>query len=228
MKTSKLALFDLDHTLLNGDSAKEWWDYLINHGVVDEKKCRAQHLAFSEAYRRGTMDIQALLQFQLNILTHHPKETLHAWREEYVEKHIRPLIVDAGWKTIAQHKKEGDDLILITATNEFLTAPIAEMLGIQHLIASRVERDAQGNYTGRSFGTPSYQEGKIKRLEEWCAEQGRSLEDYKEVWFYSDSHNDLPLLSKVSHPVIVNPDEKLLQHAQEKKWPIVDFGVLRN
>jgi len=224
----KLALFDLDHTLLNGDSCKEWGNYLIHNGIVEEANYRAEHLVFCEDYHRGVMDIQALLKFQLEILTRHPKEQLHAWREEYVEQRIRPLILDAGRKAIERHKKEGDEIILITATSEFLTAPIAELLGIKHLIASNVERDAQGNYTGRSFGIPSYQEGKVRRLQEWCLDQGRSLEDYKDVWFYSDSHNDLPLLSKVNHPVAVNPDAKLLQHAREKNWPVVDFGVLGN
>src|SRR3990167_6731064 len=142
----KLALFDLDHTLLNGDSEYQWGTYLIERGLIDPVPYRARHALFCEAYRKGILDIQELLQFQLEFLTRHPVEKLHTWRKEYVEEWIRPLLLPRGIEAIEQHHKRGDDLILITATNEFLTEPIAEFLGIKHLIASKVEIDLQGVY----------------------------------------------------------------------------------
>ena len=222
-----LILFDLDHTLLNGDTQSEWGCYLAARGVIDLTAYQAKMASFEESYRHGRLNIQELVQFQLAILKPFPIEQLHAWREEFVQQRIRPLIVDAGWKAIAHHQEQGDELILITATNEFLTTPIAQLLGIRHLIASKAECDAQGNYTGESCGVPSYREGKITRLHEWLAAEGRSWNDYEEIIFYSDSHNDLPLLSLVHRPIIVNPDQQLLAHAREKNWEIVDFGITR-
>lgn len=222
-----LVLFDLDHTLLNGDTEIEWGRYLIERGLLEPKEYYATLAHFNQGYRQGKLDIYGLLQFQLKFLTRYPFETLYAWREEYIEKHIRPLIVEAGWRALAKHRSEGAEIILITATHEFLTTPIAKLLGIKHLIASRAERDAQGNYTGNTLGTPSYREGKVIRFQEWLDEQDHDRNDYKEILFYSDSHNDLPLLSIVTHPIAVNPDEQLLQHALQQHWQIADFGVER-
>lgn len=226
MKPS-LVLFDLDHTLLNGDTQSEWGRYLADRNIIDLVAYQTKMAHFDQGYRQGKLDVEGLLQFQVEILKPYSLEKLHAWREEFVKERIRPLIVEEGWKAIAHHQKQGDQIILITATNEFLTKPIAQLLGIEHLIALKEERDQQGKYTGRVVGVPSYREGKIRRLEEWLIEQGRSFEDYTGTWLYSDSHNDLPLFLIVNNPVVVNPDKKLLDYAQEKKWPIVDFGVRR-
>jgi HAD superfamily hydrolase (TIGR01490 family) len=223
----KLVLFDLDHTLLNGDTQSEWGCYLADRGIIDYDDYQKAMAVFDETYRRGALDIRALVEFQVKILKPYPLSTLHEWREEFVQERIQPLLVEAGRKTIAEHKKQGDDLILITATNEFLTTPIAELLGINHLIASQEEHDAQGNLTGRFCGIPSYREGKVTRLQQWLQQQKRCWEDYQEVWFYSDSHNDLPLLSLVHRPIIVNPDEQLYQQALKNQWKIVDFGIKR-
>ena len=223
----KLVLFDLDHTLLNGDTQSEWGHYLADRGVIDLAAYQEAMAVFDETYHRGALDIRALVEFQIKILKPYPLPTLYAWREEFVQERIRPLLVDAGWKAIAEHKKQGDELVLITATNQFLTTPIAELLGINHLIASQEEYDAQGNLTGRFCGIPSYREGKVTRLHQWLKEQGRSRSDYNKILFYSDSHNDLPLLSLVDEPIIVNPDPQLREHALKNNWKVVDFGIQR-
>ena len=223
----KLVLFDLDHTLLNGDTQSEWGGYLADRGIIDLAAYQEEMAVFDETYRRGALDIRALVEFQVKILKPYPLPTLHAWREEFVQERIRPLLVEAGWKAITEHKKQGDELILITATNEFLTTPIAEHLGIKHLIASQEEYDAQGNLTGHLCGIPSYREGKVTRLHQWLKEQGRSRGDYNKILFYSDSHNDLPLLSLVNEPIIVTPDPQLREHALKNNWKIVDFGIQR-
>jgi HAD superfamily hydrolase (TIGR01490 family) len=220
-----LVLFDLDHTLLNGDTQSEWGCYLADRGIIDFAVYQKKMAEFDAAYSQGKLDISALLDFQMEILRPYSLEEITAWRDAFVEERIRPLIVKEGWKRLAQHQHADDEIILITATNEFLTTPIAELLGIKNLIALQEERDEEGKYTGRILGTPSYREGKITRLQEWLITQGHSFEDYDGIWFYSDSHNDLPLFLIATHPIVVNPDDTLLDYAQKKKWPIVDFGV---
>jgi len=219
----KLALFDLDHTLLNGDSDVAWADYLMDRGVLNPAIHRAQSEAFYESYQKGTLDIQAWLRFQLEPLTRYPLETLYEWRQEFIEANIRPLLLEDGIKTIERHRAEGAEVVMVTATNDFVTEPIAGLLGITELIATQAERASDGRYTGQAFGTPSFREGKITRLHEWLSKKGRALEEYSSVWFYSDSHNDIPLLSMVNHPVAVNPDATLLKHARELGWTVADF-----
>jgi HAD superfamily hydrolase (TIGR01490 family) len=222
-----LALFDLDHTLLNGDTQSEWGGYLADHGLIDKDDYQEAMARFDHDYGRGFLDVGALVAYQLQILKPYPLSKLHTWRKEFIEERIRPLIVEAGWSALTEHRKQGDELILITATNEFLTAPIAKLLGIEHLIASQEEHDAAGNFTGHLSGVPSYREGKVTRLHQWFQEQNRSWSDYEEVWFYSDSHNDLALLSIVDRPMVVNPDPQLREHALKNRWKIVDFGIRR-
>lgn len=222
-----LVLFDLDHTLLNGDTQSEWGCYLADRGIIDLATYQEAMAVFDESYHRGALDIKALVEFQIAILKPYPLPTLHAWRKEFVQERIRPLLVEAGWKTVREHQARGDDLILITATNEFLTTPIAELLGIRHLIASQEEYDDQGNLTGYFCGIPSYREGKVTRFHQWLQEEGRQRSDYGKILFYSDSHNDLPLLSVVDEPIIVNPDPQLREHALKNSWKIVDFGIQR-
>lgn len=223
-----LILFDLDHTLLNGDTQSEWGRYLADHGIINFEEYQKEMAVFDQAYQQGKLDIRALVEFQIAMIKPYSLERLYQWRLEFVQKRISPLIVEAGWSAIRKHQEEGDHLVLITATNAFLTAPIAELLGIQHLIASQEEYDAEGNLTGGLSGIASYREGKVTRLHQWFQEEQYSKDDYKEIWFYSDSHNDLPLLSIVDQPIIVNPDHLLREHALKNQWKIVDFGIKRS
>lgn len=222
-----LILFDLDHTLLNGDTQSEWGRYLADREIINFEEYQKTMAVFDRTYREGKLDIKALVEFQIGILKPHPMATLHAWREAFIQERIRPLLAQAGWETVKRHQQRGDELILITATNVFLTTRIADFLKIKHLIASREEYDEIGNFTGRFHGIPSYREGKVTRLQQWFQEQKRSREDYQEIWFYSDSHNDIPLLSLVDRPMIVNPDVQLHEHALKKQWEILDFGIKR-
>ncbi|MFI0348181.1 MAG: HAD family hydrolase [Chthoniobacterales bacterium] len=219
----KLALFDLDHTLLDGDSEDQWGSYLIERGILDPLAYHPRKEVFHQSYREGALDIQALITFQLEVLMAYPKEMLYEWREEYIKTRIRPLVLKKGLQVIQEHQSQYHDIILITATNEFFTEPIARLLGIDHLISTRLEKHPDGTYTGKALGTPSYREGKVIRLDEWLAEQGRVLDDYEEIWFYSDSHNDLPLLTMVDHPIAVNPDKQLLEYSLKHNWKIMDF-----
>lgn len=219
----KLALFDLDHTLINGDSDTSWANYLMTRGVLDPVKHKAQSDTFYQHYLEGGLDIQAWLRFQLEPLSRYPLETLHAWRRDFVETCIRPLVLEEGLKAIARHRDDGAEVVMITATNDFVTEPIAELLGVSVLIATQAEREQDGRYTGRPYGTPSFREGKIARLNEWLSQQGKSLTQYSDTWFYSDSHNDIPLLSMVKTPVAVNPDATLLNHARQLGWAVADF-----
>jgi HAD superfamily hydrolase (TIGR01490 family) len=214
----RLVLFDLDNTLLAGDSDFEWAQFLIEQGVVDREVYEAHNLSFLRNYQAGTLDIHAFLNFQLKPLSRHPRSQLSDWHREFMELKIRPLIRDKARSLVERHR--GDLRVVITATNSFVTAPIAREFGIAELIATEPE-ERNGEFTGRVNGTPCFREGKVTRLEAWLAGRGRALTDYSESWFYSDSHNDLPLLDRVSHPVAVDPDETLRAHAGRRGWPII-------
>lgn len=216
----KLALFDLDNTLLNGDSDFEWAQFLIGKGVVDREIQEAKNIEFYEQYKAGTLDIQAFLAFQLAPLTRHPRAELDAWHAEYLERHIRPLIGDAARALVRQHLDGGDLCALVTATNSFVTGPIAREFGVAHLIATVPEWE-DGRFTGRARGTPSFREGKILRTEAWLESLGLCWGSFEKSYFYSDSLNDLPLLSTVDTPVAVDPDETLRAHASEMGWKII-------
>jgi len=214
-----LVLFDLDNTLLAGDSDYLWGEFLVEKGIVDGDAYRQANERFYEQYREGCLDIAEFLYFALKPLAEHPAERLYAWREDFIEEKIRPILLDAARELIERHRQAGDLPVVITATNRFVTEPIARLYGIEHLIATTPEfRD--GRYTGRFEGTPCFQEGKVQRLYEWMEENDHGLAD---SWFYSDSHNDLPLLVKVSNPVAVDPDATLLGVAQEKGWPVISL-----
>jgi len=212
-----LALFDLDDTLLNGDSDHSWGIYLSTLGVVDVELQLQQQDYFYEQYIAGTLDIMEFLKFQLKPLTQHPVNQLLSWRSSYIEDIIKPMIHAGKPELIEPHRKNGDTLVIITATNDFLTQPIAELLRIPHLIATQVEVK-NGIYTGKVTGIPCFKKGKIERLNEWLIDQPK----FEQSYFYSDSINDQPLLEWVDHPIAVTPDERLRQHAQRLKWPIVD------
>ena len=215
----ELALFDLDHTLLDGDSDVSWAQFLIEEGVLHPEEYHAKNLWFAERYKDGTLDIHEFLDFQLAPLAAHPRAQLDAWHEEYMQRKIRPIIHARAAELIAGHA--GALTALVTATNRFITAPIARELGIPNLVATDIE-EVDGAFTGKPRGTPSFREGKVTRVNEWLASLGRRLEDY-DSWFYSDSLNDLPLLERVTHPVAVDPDDTLRAHARERGWCIMSL-----
>jgi HAD superfamily hydrolase (TIGR01490 family) len=214
-----LVLFDLDNTLLEGDSDYEWAQHLIETGVLDADEYNARNDWFFERYKDGTLDIHEFLQFQLAPLTRHPRAQLDAWHRDFMQRRIRPIIRRKAVELIAQHADA--ERAIVTATNRFITAPIAAELGIESLIATDIE-EVEGAFTGRPRGTPTFREGKIVALDAWLMGKGHRLSDY-ESWFYSDSHNDLPLLERVDHPVAVDPDARLRAHAAECGWPIISL-----
>jgi HAD superfamily hydrolase (TIGR01490 family) len=214
-----LAIFDLDNTLLRGDSDVEWGRFLIHKGAVDAEYAAREHDRYYAEYVAGTLNIYEFLEFQLKPLAEHPRELLEAWRREFLDRHIKPLITDSARQLIEHHRSRGDTLLIITATNSFITGPIAECFGIEQLIATEPEQ-RDGHFTGKVAGTPCYREGKVVRLNHWLQANGRDLNG---SWFYSDSHNDLPLLAEVDHPVAVNPDAQLEAHARSHHWQILDL-----
>jgi HAD superfamily hydrolase (TIGR01490 family) len=216
----RLALFDLDYTLLPIDSDYEWARFLVRAGVVDGAEYEQRNDEFFRQYHAGTLDIDEFLAFQLAPLGEHPPETLERWHDQFMDEVIQPAIRDGALELVRTHRDRGDLCAIVTATNEFVTAPIARAFGIEHLIATGVER-VDGRYTGRPRGTPSFREGKILRTREWLEAMGRDLADFGESWFYSDSSNDVPLLELVTNPVATNPDERLAALAGERGWQVL-------
>ena len=217
-----LVLFDLDNTLLAGDSDYEWGQFLIAKGAVDGAHYEARNKAFYEDYKAGRLDIHAFLAFALRPLATHPRAQLEAWRAEYVETRIKPMMTPAARDLVKRHLDEADLVAVITATNSFVTAPIAREFGITHLIATDPE-EIDGRFTGQVRGTPCFREGKVTRLQHFLGGLGTQLDQLDSSWFYSDSHNDLPLLEIIQHPVAVDPDPTLHAHAQEKGWPVISL-----
>jgi HAD superfamily hydrolase (TIGR01490 family) len=214
-----LALFDLDNTLIAGDSDYLWGCFLVEQGIVDGSHYERENRRFYDQYRVGELDIYEFLDFQLRPLAEHGLASLQQWRKQYVEEKISPILLPKAHELIDRHRQQGDTLVVITATNRFITAPIVELYDIPHLLATEPElQDEQ--YTGRVAGTPCFQDGKVERLGDWLADNQQSLDN---SWFYSDSHNDLPLLNKVTHPVAVDPDEILEQHARDHDWPVISL-----
>ncbi|HJV06300.1 MAG TPA: HAD family hydrolase [Chromobacteriaceae bacterium] len=218
-----LALFDLDNTLLAGDSDFEWPRFMIKRGMVDQEVYDRRNNHFYEQYKAGTLDINEYLEFVLEPLTRYSRAELDVLHAQYMEEHIKPIILPKGRELLAAHQAAGDEVLIITATNRFITGPIARELGVDTLIAVEVEEDGDGQFTGKPTGVPSYQDGKITRLNMWLAEHGKTLASYDQSFFYSDSRNDLPLLSIVSHPVAVDPDETLRAHAEAHGWPVISL-----
>lgn len=211
-----LALFDLDNTLLGGDSDHEWGQFLVDRGIVDGDDYARRNDAFYADYQAGTLDIDAFLRFTLRPLAENSLDDLLAWREAFFEERIRPMLLPAADHLLAEHRERGDTLVIITATHRFVTAPIAEHFGVDTLIATEPEfRD--GRYTGGVVGTPCFQEGKVVRMREWLDETGADLGG---SCFYSDSRNDIPLLELVERPVAVDPDPALAEHARSHGWPV--------
>lgn len=214
----RLALFDLDNTLLAGDSDYEWAQYLIDQGVLERERYEARNLEFYEQYKAGVLNIHEFLEFQLKPLAQYSRAQLDAWHRGFMRTRIDPMISADALALVEKHRS--DLQAIITATNSFVTAPIARRFGIDHLIATTPEECAEG-YTGGVTGLPCFREGKVTRLNGWLESLGRRFEDFTETWFYSDSANDLPLLERVSHPVAVDPDPRLEAHALSRAWPIL-------
>nr|WP_276322304.1 HAD-IB family hydrolase [Halomonas neptunia] len=214
-----MAIFDLDNTLLSIDSDHAWGEFLLEQGVVDPIAYREANERFMADYNAGTLDMAAFLEMALKPLADNTPEQLSAWHQQFMASKIEPSILPKAEELLARHRTKGDTLLIITATNRFITAPIAERLGVDHLIAVNPEV-ANGRYTGRVSGIPSYREGKVTRLNQWLEQQDISMDG---AWFYSDSHNDLPLLEQVDHPVAVDPDETLRKVAEERHWRIMSL-----
>jgi HAD superfamily hydrolase (TIGR01490 family) len=213
----ELALFDLDNTLLAGDSDFEWGQFLIGNGIVDRAEFEARNLQFYQDYQRGELDIFAFLDFQLRPLAAHPRAQLDLWHQAFMDQTVRPMITAAGRAQVQQHLRDGAIVAIVTATNSFVTGPIARELGVQHLIAT-VPAQTNGQFTGKPRGTPSFREGKIERVESWLESLGLCWQSFQRSWFYSDSHNDLPLMQRVTDPVAIDPDPKLSAIATEHGW----------
>ncbi|MBI5429809.1 MAG: HAD family hydrolase [Nitrosomonadales bacterium] len=217
-----LALFDLDNTLLNGDSDFEWSQFLIRIGVLDRELFEAKNLEFYEHYKAGTLDINAFLDFQLKPLSRHSRKTLDEWHRQFMREQVAGMITQPARELVDKHRAAGDTCVIITATNSFVTAPIAREFRVEHLIATEPEH-RDGEFTGNVAGVPSFREGKITRLDSWLTERGWMLDSFEDTTFYSDSLNDLPLLCKVKHPVAANPDATLRAHAEQHGWRIISL-----
>jgi HAD superfamily hydrolase (TIGR01490 family) len=218
----RLVLFDLDNTLLTGDSDYEWGQFLVDRGVLERARYEAQNRAYYEQYVEGTLDIHEYLGFALRPLAEHSPQQLARWHAQFMRERIAPMITPPARALVRRHLGGGELCAIITATNSFVTAPIAREFGVPHLIATEPEcRD--GLFTGRVAGTPCFREGKLRRLDEWLAARGERLEDFAESVFYSDSHNDLPLLERVTRPIAVDPDEALAAEAARRGWAVVSL-----
>ncbi|MFQ5545238.1 MAG: HAD family hydrolase [Acidiferrobacterales bacterium] len=213
-----LAIFDLDNTLLAGDSDHAWGQFLVERNLVDGQYYERENERFYEAYQDGALDIHEYLAFALSPLTQHDLPTLEQWRRDFVHSKILPMIKPRARNLVDKHRQAGDTLVIITSTMDFITQPIAQEFGIEYLIASQAEI-LNGRFTGNVVGTPCYRHGKVERLQTWVTEHGESMAG---SWFYSDSHTDLPLLNAVDNPVAVNPDETLRAEAQARGWRIID------
>ena len=220
--SQNLALFDLDNTLLAGDSDYNWSLFLISEGLLDAKTHHDRNEQFYQDYKKGCLDIVAFLEFQLQPLSQHKKSFLDALHLKYMQTIIRPMMTVKAQSLVDQHKSAGDLCVVITATNSFVTKPIATAYGIEHLIGSDPEMH-NGQYTGGVVGVPSFQEGKVTRLNLWLAERGKTLQDFVTSYFYSDSHNDLPLMQLVTNPVAVDADSILTAHAKQQQWPQISL-----
>ena len=216
-----LAIFDLDETLIATDSDHEWGQYLCDHGLVDADQYRARNHAFYQQYKAGQLNIDEYLAFVCSVLAQYPIEELRRYRRDFVKERIEPLMLDQAQALVNEHKERGDIVMVVTSTIEFVTRPIIGAFGIDILIAPDPEI-VNHRYTGNIVGVPSFAEGKVTRLKSWMAETGHTLDGSH---FYSDSHNDLPLLRLVDHPVAVDPDPILRAEAEEKNWRVI---TLRN
>ena len=223
---ANLALFDLDHTLIPTDSDHEWGRFMVKHGMVDAENFARENDRFYADYKAGKLDIHAYLVAMLTPLAKYSRAQLAEYHQMYMHEVIKPTIVPVALELVRQHRDAGDLCCMVTATNESITGPIAAVFGVDKLIACEAETvDGQphSDYTGRPTGTPSSKEGKIVRTEAWLASLGKTWSDFERSYFYSDSHNDIPLLQKVTDPIATNPDDTLRAHAQANGWRILEL-----
>tara|TARA_Y100001949_G_scaffold139513_1_gene121372 strand:- start:1181 stop:1834 length:654 start_codon:yes stop_codon:yes gene_type:complete len=215
----RLAIFDIDNTLIAGDSDLLWGEFLCERNYVDSNVYKAEHEKYYKDYLSGKLDINNFLKFQLKVLGENDLNLLKKWRKDFFEEKIRPVILPKAYQLIDKHRNQNHDLLIITATNRFIVEPIASEFKIENIIACEPEIYNE-QFTGKFTGTPSYAEGKVERFNDWLKTIGRRLE---ESWFYSDSHNDIPLMKEVNHPVAVDPDESLKNEAIKVGWPIISL-----
>lgn len=218
---NNLALFDLDHTLLPIDSDYEWGQFLVRTGAVDAADFKRRNDAFFAQYQAGKLDPVEYLEFALGTLARFPRRELDAMREQYLHEVVRPAVRPTALDLVKRHQDAGDLVGIITATNRYVTEPIAALFSVPHLIAALPEEDEHGNLTGKLSGTPTQGHGKVTHMHAWLDRIGRPFGSFARSHFYSDSHNDLPLLSVVSHPVATNPNAVLAAHAAQHSWPLL-------
>lgn len=214
-----LAIFDLDNTLIADDSDYLWGQFLVDQGIVDKDRYEKANARFYSDYKQGTLNIVEFLNFSLQPLADNDPQQLYRWRTQFIREIITPLLLKPAQQLIDKHRNKGDILLVITATNRFVTEPIVKLYGIDNLLATTPEMK-DGKYTGGVNGIPCFRDGKVKLLQEWLRDSSHTLQD---SWFYSDSHNDLPLLKLVDHPVAVDPDEQLTQFAKQANWSIISL-----
>lgn len=223
MTSRRIALFDLDHTLLPLDSDYQWADFLARTGRAgDPAEARRRNDDLMDRYNQGELTAEQAAEFMLGLLAAHSPYELAAWHEEFMTAVIRPSIQPKARALVEEHLAAGDLCVVVTATNSFVTAPIARAFGIPHLIATDPEY-RNGRYTGRIEGTPAFKEGKVVRVNQWLAAQQKTLADFSESFFYSDSANDIPLLEVVTRPIAANPSPSLLQTAEQRGWPVLQL-----
>ena len=223
MTSNRLALFDLDHTLLPLDSDYQWADYLARTGRAgDPEIARARNEDLMQRYNAGELTAEEAAEFMLGLLAAHEPHDLAHWHEQFMQEVIRPSLTEKALNLVREHLRSGDLCAVVTATNSFVTAPIARAFGVPHLIATDPQYVA-GRYTGKIHGTPSFREGKVVRVNDWLGNMGLSLDAFEQSHFYSDSINDLPLLEAVTHPVVTNPSTTLHELARERQWPVLQL-----
>ena len=216
-----LALFDLDHTILPLDSDNQWGQFLARTGAIDAEAYNLRNEQFFADYNAGRLDATAYLEFALGTLSQFSRPQLDSWHAQYMEQVVCPAMRQEGLDLVKRHQDQGDLVAIVTATNRFVTAPIAAAFGVEHLIAAEPELKPDGSLTGRLIGTPTYAGGKVEHTQAWLTRLGKTLGDFEKSYFYSDSHNDIPLMSIVTHPVATNPTAKLTAHAEAHGWPIL-------
>jgi HAD superfamily hydrolase (TIGR01490 family) len=221
--TQNIALFDLDHTLLPIDSDYEWGQFLCRIGAVDADEFGRRNAEFFAQYQAGTLDPVEYLEFALGTLAQFSRQQLNDYHAQFMQEVINPALLPAAFDLLKQHQEQNDLIAIITATNRFVTQPIAQALGVEHLLAAEPHFDEQGNLTGKLRGVPTSGPGKVTHLHAWLAQQGKQLSDFTKSYFYSDSQNDIPLLSIVTHPIATNPNQLLLAHAQANGWPTLQL-----
>ena len=222
MTAQALALFDLDNTLLDGDSDYEWAQFLIEEGVLDRERYEARNHEFYMQYKAGCLDILEFLDFQLAPLARYPSDQLDRWHAAFMARKIAPMITPAARALVDGHISRGDLCAIVTATNSFVTGPIARVFGVPHLVATEPEA-IDGRFTGKVSGLPCFREGKVTRVDAWLGSLGCELGAFERSWFYSDSLNDLPLLGRVTDPVAVNPDDHLRSEAARCGWRLLEL-----